>query len=749
MEHAAKWSKKVIIVGFGLLFILVPLILTPWNYELFEYNKMMVTYGLTSLIVGAWIVNMVATGSIRIQRTPLDIPIALFVLSQLVSSIFSMDPHVSWFGYYSRFNGGLLSVLTYVALYYAFVSNFSIGQLRITNSQLTKTKSAIQNLSSENHFVSRLIQTMLITGLIVSLYGVAEHFGIDKHLWVQDVQNRVFSTLGQPNWLAAYLIALIPVSLAMGLAQTSVLSSVWYYSLSVLFFITVLWTRSRSGFVALAIADIAFWGLILAGLFLAKQRTTLKKILFPCLFIHITFFLIIIINGTYIQQVDDWVTIRAWQNRLSQIAYRKSTTQLVTSTESALPQTSTQSASALIQSGVTDSGDIRKYVWEGAINAWKSSPKALLIGTGTETFAFAFYQYKPVGHNLTSEWDFLYNKAHNEYLNFLATTGIFGLGTYLIIISTFIIWSIKVYCSAFIVHRKNAESQQSINDELLTINVGLLAGWISVLITNFFGFSVVVTQLFFYLFPAMMFCCQADTTNNAILFKLQWTFSMKKIVGWGAGIISGLIIISVCVAWYADKEFARGYHLSRAGYLPQAYQSLTSAIRFNPTEPMYHDEQGNVLATLAAAAWKENQATMAGELTMMSIRENDTSLSISPHNVNFWKTRTKIFYALSDIDPAFITEAIKALEKGIDLSPSDPKMQYNLGILYGQADLKDKSLDAMKKSIDLKPNYREGYYGLYLMNKETGHTDEAIQTVKDYLQKVDPKDEEFQKLIQS
>ena len=48
-----------------------------------------------------------------------------------------------------------------------------------------------------------------------------------------------------------------------------------------------------------------------------------------------------------------------------------------------------------------------------------------------------------MGHNLTSEWDFLYNKAHNEYLNYLATTGLFGLGSYLLFIGVFLVWFVS------------------------------------------------------------------------------------------------------------------------------------------------------------------------------------------------------------------------------------------------------------------------------------------------------------------
>ncbi len=189
-RRMARWSDRIIIWGFHLLFFFVPLILTPWNYELFEYNKMMLTYAFTVIIVGAWAINVVAHQTMKrsnngtksqsgnaqpFLRTPFDIPIVLFLVSQILSTLFSIDRHVSLWGYYSRFNGGLISSISYVILYYVFVNNFRREQIK------------------------GLLITTLTSATLVSIYGVAEHFGIDKHLWVQDVQNRVFSTLGQPN----------------------------------------------------------------------------------------------------------------------------------------------------------------------------------------------------------------------------------------------------------------------------------------------------------------------------------------------------------------------------------------------------------------------------------------------------------------------------------------------------------------------------------------------------------------------
>ena len=106
-----------------MLFFLIPLAFTSDTSELFEFNKLWLTFILSIIIGLAWGTKMVIRRQFKIQRTPLDIPIVLFLISEIISTVFSLDTHISLWGYYSRFNGGLLSILSYVFLYYAFVSN--------------------------------------------------------------------------------------------------------------------------------------------------------------------------------------------------------------------------------------------------------------------------------------------------------------------------------------------------------------------------------------------------------------------------------------------------------------------------------------------------------------------------------------------------------------------------------------------------------------------------------------------------
>src|SRR3989344_9077344 len=237
---------KVITFSFYALFFLTPLFWTSLNYELFEFNKMLLTYGITVVIIGAWILKMIEEKMLIFKITPLDLAFLLFLGANILSTIFSMDTHISIWGYYSRSNGGLLSIISYLLLYWAFVSNMSKEKV------LTTLKFA------------------LASGVVVSVYGILEHFGVspscvilrnqfNADCWVQDVQARVFATLGQPNWLAGYLAMLIFPALYFFLQEKSKIwpkedsyltaisriHNVVYYILLLTFYLAFTFTYSR------------------------------------------------------------------------------------------------------------------------------------------------------------------------------------------------------------------------------------------------------------------------------------------------------------------------------------------------------------------------------------------------------------------------------------------------------------------------------------------------------------------------
>ncbi|MFH0772739.1 MAG: O-antigen ligase family protein, partial [bacterium] len=374
-----------------ILFFVLPFVVLPVTSELFEFNKMIVIYCMASLIFGVWLLRSFQEKRVIIRRTLFDIPLGVFVLSQIISTIFSIDQHTSFFGYYGRFNGGLLSTFVYIFLYYGFVSNIEVNKKGV---------------------VRTLFGISIISSILVVLWGLPGTFNhdlscllftskFDNTCWTAQFRpaERMFSTLGQPNWLGAYLA--ITFFMGLFILFTSQSRKIRVVGLTgVLFsYIGILLSRSRSSMGSL-LPGATLFGIYFLILLLKKSNwisSLRKKTLIAILggLIVVTF-----IVKTGIPQVDSLLTF----------SFLKPTTPPTSHTS--IP--SKNSRPLEIVGGITESLDIRKIVWKGA---WELGKQYPLFGTGVETFGYAYYSVRPQAHNLTSEWDYLYNKAHNEYLN--------------------------------------------------------------------------------------------------------------------------------------------------------------------------------------------------------------------------------------------------------------------------------------------------------------------------------------------
>ena len=752
-----KYCNRIIEYSFYALFILVPVAFSQYTSELFELNKMWITFALTVTITAAWIIKMLAYKKFLFRRTFFDLPILLFLISQLLSTLISLDPHISWWGYYSRFNGGFYSTICYVILFYAFLTNLEFKEMK--NS----------------------LYISLITGIGVALWGLPAHFGkdptcllfrgtFDTSCWTEAFQPtvRIFSTLGQPAWMAAYLAFLIPLATAFSLNHFSSNDSIakngknyklratYYVLLSTLFYLCLIFANTRAGFIAFWIGNIIFWGVLLLNSDLFKGKKLLNKNVWLkyALLINIIFLLTNFLFGVPLSGFDRF-TLNGIKNNFN--SHPTPTTQQITDPTPTSSSTNPEIGASGIN--ITDSGKIRQIVWTGAIDAWKKSP---ILGTGVETFAFAYYQNRPSEHNLTSEWDFLYNKAHNEYLNYLTTTGVLGLGSYLLFISfTFYF---------FIILLREKDSTTPENKKMMLLSIGLFAGWTTILISNFFGFSVVIINIFFFLTPAFLLLLYTQIRPENKYLKLtptaptvkdydafQWTGIIIAII------VAIYILLKLLTYWNADKAYALGFNLNRVGEYEQAYNKLTESVTLRPSEPVFKDELALNLATIATALSLQNgdpaTATQAAQQAIALSNETTTNF---PNNIVFWKNRVKIFFLLNQSTiqgkETFNELALHALQKTNSLAPTDAKVMYNLGSILLKKDL-NSAIMILEETVKQKPNYTDAYRDLgkaYIeaadQTDNTSQKNEFLAKAKAALEKVvilNPDDKESKNLLQT
>lgn len=728
--------QRLILAIYHLLLFATPLFFLFKTDELFEFNKMILVYALALIVLMLWLFRMVLEGKIIWKRTTFDIPIALFLASQVLSTLLSMHSRTSWLGYYGRFHGGLFSWISYTILYYAFVNNVP--------KKTYKT----------------LFLTASLSALAVSIYAILEHFGhstscllvtkgksFGVDCWIQKVQDRVFATFGQPNWLAGYLITLLPLTMVAlvkvkNKAKETVLKSWqwWFFYLTFIAeFLALLFTKSRSGFLGLAGGVVALGigaGLVFYQNFSknqdkskSKMTTVLPELSLKNLKLQLTLIIVglLAVGATF---------GTPYSPSVGQLLKGTNQSQDASTKQSKVVSDEPKPAVNRLEEGGTDSGEIRKIVWEGALKVWKRYP---IFGSGVETFAYSYYRDRPVAHNLVSEWDFLYNKAHNEPLNFLATTGLVGLTTYLLIFS----WL------GVVVLKGALDSKTALTDKLILI--AILAGLIAQSISNFFGFSTVMVTVLLFLYLgaiAEKTRVQTDSESDSKNYSKHKKYKPKQtLLLWqyagicAISITSAFMLSKVYFYWSADADYSMAKKLSHAGSSDRSIDYLTKAIKKSPSEALYYDQLSGEYADIAIQLAKENYATQSAQAAQLAILASDTTLELNPNQLNFYKTRARVFATLSQLEPKILEEAQKTLIAALEKSPTDAKLWYNLGVVLFSLDQKDQAIAVLEKAIELKPDYGSARYQLAQAYERVGNLEEALKNYQFILDNLNPNDQ--------
>ena len=128
------------------------------------------------------------------MRVPMLVPIFVYALAYLLSTLFTVTMDASLVGSYQRLQG------TYSQYSYMLLGIMVIANMR-TRAQL-----------------ERLINFMILTSVPVAVYAFMQAapllgFKLDPLPWAGDTSTRVASTMGNAIFVAAWLIMVVPLAL--------------------------------------------------------------------------------------------------------------------------------------------------------------------------------------------------------------------------------------------------------------------------------------------------------------------------------------------------------------------------------------------------------------------------------------------------------------------------------------------------------------------------------------------------------
>lgn len=203
----------------------------------------------------------------------------LFILGLGMSLFFSINRTQSFFGSYDR-QSGFLSYLFYFFGFILIVFNV----LTIKNS--FSREESKDRLAQK---VNRMVVAMALSGLVVAIYGILQILGIDFLSWPEDplLTKRTFSTFGQPNFLASWLLLVIPLSAYLFYKNKKTLLRFFYFLVFFAQLACLFFTSSRGGLLAFGFVCLLF---IVYLIFFTKLKKTYK--IFIC-----SSFSVVLISG--------------------------------------------------------------------------------------------------------------------------------------------------------------------------------------------------------------------------------------------------------------------------------------------------------------------------------------------------------------------------------------------------------------------------------------------------------------------
>lgn len=435
----------------ALIIFLIPIVFSIKTENVFELNKIVL---FKLLLLGLLFFSTVKYLFYEYERISwrkwawLGLFMGAIIASQLIAWCFSADRYESWHGSLWRFQG-LESQLYYLAFFIL----------------------VIWNISSKKQILF-LINALVFSSILVSIYGLIQIMGYDAITWVDSpfLWQRISSTLGQPNFTGSFIIAAIPLNFYLVFYNKKILVRFFYALFLLINLMALYYTFSRGAWLGL-VAGIIGGGIIY---FIASRKKIFTKRNLAAVFIFGGILAaLLLVNDTFREKIRS------------------------------------------IEDFHLGSNSSRLIFWQDSLDAIK---KKWLAGYGQDNQAGVFWTYYQKDWAINEKINAYPDRAHNIILDILMTGGIIGLVAYLA-------WWFYVLYSVAGYFKKNQEAN---------LVLALFIAWLSYLFSLFFSFEVTATAMTGWFVAALIFILiinkdenEAKAVNNLpVLIKILLLVSM-------------------------------------------------------------------------------------------------------------------------------------------------------------------------------------------------------------------------------
>lgn len=568
------------------LSLLVALVFNPFGSSLFELAKLQFLVFFLTICAVVSTTRLVFFRSLKISYNKYTyFFIGFWILSLMLSTLFSIAPELSFWGTYDRVQG-FYSQIIYLIFFIIFFST-------------------LNNKKRQEIF----LKILLFVASILSIHAILQHFGIGlfNTVGAEEFAGRSFATLGHPNSLGQFLLFPIWASVYFLIESKKSKEKIFNLVVFVLLFTALLLSQNRASLLALFISLGLFLGIT------AKIKTAYKIIFGILLFAG---FLVIV-------KILD------------------------------------PSIGSLM---------VRAKLWGGALKLFQENP---ILGSGLETFKLVFQKVSSSDLYSLEKVYSIADRAHNDFIDILVQQGLFGLITYLGIITATIYGIFK--------------SKKIWKNKMLTISAFAL---FSTLVTNLFAFPLSSHYLLAVAFLAILL-------NQTLKIK-EIEIKQNTVNLFVAGIIVAISVfatINSIKTIYADNLFFDGKNKIHAGDLAGGVEDVYSAVKYNMHQDDIYFYLGELVYLVGQEAKDMQTLSEAADIV-------EYGGKFAGYDFRYYFYKAKIESEQGDFEVADMD-----FQKANELAPINPIILREWGKMYFKKADYAAAIEKFEKLLSLMPEY--------------------------------------------
>ena len=185
IEIPDPFLKSVLqwIINIGVF--MMPLFFLPWTSSFVEFQKQTLLIGIAGIALIIWLAGTIKNGVIQLRNSKMMLPIAFFLLSIFVASIFSIEKFRSIFGVGNVVSGSLATYVSLIILFLIIIFTVEDGGARI-------------------------IKFLVLSSVVALILGMLQTFEVFL-IPLSFAKSKIFTTLGQLNSMGVLSAVLLPL----------------------------------------------------------------------------------------------------------------------------------------------------------------------------------------------------------------------------------------------------------------------------------------------------------------------------------------------------------------------------------------------------------------------------------------------------------------------------------------------------------------------------------------------------------